>query len=81
MRRTRDLEGLCTKLAGLSWKVAPRADLLSKFSDLIKLILSMEPRSILSDAMLKAAILETDAEDCSHIHTCILHSDNILLTA
>lgn len=57
-RKTRDLKALTSPLSVLTWKCSPKAWALSDFSDLLKYILLVEKRGILSHKVLCDAIQE-----------------------
>ena len=64
MKRSRDLSGLMKPLVlEMTWKIHPRPTMLTNYADLIKIILLIEPRGILSDLLIKQSILAEDAQE------------------
>ena len=61
-RKTRDLKALIAPLKVLTWKCAPKPWALSDFADLLKHILMVEPRGILSHKTLCDAMQEESTQ-------------------
>ena len=61
-RQTRDLKAITAPLKVLTWKCAPKPWALSDFADLLKQILVVEPRGILSHKTLCDAMQEESTQ-------------------
>ena len=72
-RSTRDLSSLLSPLSVLSWKCSPKAWALCDFSDLLKHILFIERKGILSHVTLVEAVLAEDAKDIVFLIICEYH--------